>query len=249
MIMEIAVLYIATKRYVELWKGFHDTAEQFFLPEFKKRYFVFTDQPDFFSEKECVITKVEDDTEWFNVSLNRFDYFLLKEQELKEYDYVLFFNSDTIFRYEICPEGILPTLDNDNLIGCSMFKCSKTSKCYVDDASYACYIPLENRSEYYYIGSLIGGATSEFIKVCHDCSNMIREDKRKNLIPSTHDEAYYNKALSGKNPLLVDFASNDESLAPSILFRNKYRLFGQYISDLKKVKPLNRTTWKLFQKK
>lgn len=251
--MKVAVLYIATKRYVELWKDFHETAERFFLPGTDKGYFIFTDQPDVFTESGCVVTEIDDVPEWYAVSMNRFDYFLLKEKELQGYDYAFFFNANTIFRHEVTPESILPTEENDGLVGCAIYKIDRTAKCYEENTAFACHIPMEERGDYYYNGALIGGRTAEFMDVCSECSAMTQADREKGLLPLTHDEAYYNKALSGKHPLLIRFASHDAAAGSDILFRSKRDVFGDsYLRGLKRVRLDNNKwikIWKLLQSK
>ena len=49
---KIAIFYICTGKYNVLWKEFFLSSEEFFLPEFHKEYFVFTDAKSLEYEEE-----------------------------------------------------------------------------------------------------------------------------------------------------------------------------------------------------
>lgn len=42
----VAVLYIATGKYIVFWENFYKQTEKYFLPRHKKTYFLFTDHDD-----------------------------------------------------------------------------------------------------------------------------------------------------------------------------------------------------------
>ena len=46
---KVAVLYIATGKYVRLWPGFLESAEKYLLKSCEVEYFVFTEHPPDFS--------------------------------------------------------------------------------------------------------------------------------------------------------------------------------------------------------
>lgn len=247
--MKIAILYIATKRYKELWPLFFDSCEKHFLPNQEKKYLIFTDDITQFTGNKVKIISIVDSPNWFDVSLNRFDYFLQCEKELLDYDYTFFFNANTIFQSIVLEDKVIPTLENDYLIGSSMYKLSKAyyPKC---PQKSSCYIPEEKKKDRFYIGSFIGGRSKEFLNVCEKCSLMIAEDRRRNLIPDTYDEYYYNKALMDKNPLLVTaVGSGSHSNAP-ILFYNKQEILGKdYLNSIKSNNKILHRWQQLFQRK
>lgn len=250
--MEIAILYIATKRYKELWKKFHSSCESFFVKEATKTYYVFTDDTMYFINRSKApehLVQIKDEPNWYDVSLNRFDYFLSKKQDLAKYDYLFFFNANTIFQGPITTDMVIPALENDYMIGSSMYKLSKAyyPKC---SQKSSCYIPQDKIKDRFYIGGFIGGRSKEFLDVCEKCSLMIAEDRKRNLIPDTNDEYYYNKALEDKNPLLVtSVGSGSQSNAP-ILFYNKQEILGKdYISSIKSNNKILQRWQQLFQRK
>ena len=49
---KVAVLYIATGKYVRLWPGFLESAEKYLLKSCKVEYFVFTDVDHLAEEKD-----------------------------------------------------------------------------------------------------------------------------------------------------------------------------------------------------
>ena len=207
--MKIAILYIATKRYVELWDDFHNSAETYFLPNIQKDYFIFTDQPDKFDSSKYRVITIQDEKEWFEVSLNRFKYFLLAKEEILQYDYSFFFNANIVFNRIIEPIEVLPTEEDDWLIGTEL--------------------TLPKR----WCGSMIGGKSDVFMDVCTECYSMIEKDKERGVWRPNHDEYYYQSVLSNKNPLVITIVNNDDNSNSPILMRDKIKIFGDWMAELK----------------
>lgn len=83
--MNIAVLYIATGRYTVFWRDFYLSAEQFFLSDNKKDYYVFTDNNQIDFEKNPNVKKInQQKLGWPYDTMMRFDIFLGQEDSLKE---------------------------------------------------------------------------------------------------------------------------------------------------------------------
>jgi len=129
--MKVAILYICTGIYSQFWNGFYESCNKYFLKDIAdKHYFVFTDDASICQQED--ITVVPKKFEGFpDDSLYRFRTFLWKEDELKTFDYIFFFNSNIRF---ISPVGvgILPS-DEEGLVGFrgpGSFKYEKTPSMY-----------------------------------------------------------------------------------------------------------------------
>lgn len=72
---KIAILYIATGRYIVFWDEFYKKMEQNFLPDYPKTYFIWTDATDkkFPSNVKRIYQK---QLEWPLITLKRFEMFM-----------------------------------------------------------------------------------------------------------------------------------------------------------------------------
>ena len=81
----IGILYICTGPYVVFWKEFYESFEKNFLPDYEKRYFVFTDSDRIFADDNDRVKRVKiDQMPWPLITLLRFSIFLKEEKELKQ---------------------------------------------------------------------------------------------------------------------------------------------------------------------
>ena len=82
----IAILYICTGQYVNLWERFYETCEKYFLPKHKKTYFIWSDSKPKPFVNNIVFTYIK----WFpspHAMMNRYHHFMMRENDLKNYDY------------------------------------------------------------------------------------------------------------------------------------------------------------------
>ena len=85
--MNIAILYIATGRYITFWNDFFKSAEKYFITEATKHYFVFTDSqnPIEGEDTKRVERIYQQKLGWPYDTLMRFEIFLKAENELQHY--------------------------------------------------------------------------------------------------------------------------------------------------------------------
>lgn len=202
----IAVLYIATGRYIVFWKNFYKSCEKYFLKNYQKDYFVFTDSTEFaYSNKNNVNIIHQEHLGWPYDTMLRFDMFLRKKNELLQYDYIYFFNANIEF---IAPinEEVLPNNKNEGLVvqlhPACLFVKNPDKYAYDRNPNSQAYIPL-GHGKYYFAGGLNGGKANEYIKMCEKCSQMIHTDMSNNIIPLWHDESILNKYMLDKTPLIL----------------------------------------------
>lgn len=193
---KIAILYICTGKYNQFFQGFYESAEKFFMPSKSlKEYFVFTDDMSLCKStnvhlyyKECKGFPMD--------SLLRFDLFLSVKEELAKFDFVFFFNANMQFMKEV-GEEFLPVKEGlaavvhpwaYNKLAC-LFPYDRNKKS-------TAYIKRMNKTYHYYMGSLNGGRTRDYLQLAETCSRNVHTDLENGYIALYHDESHLNKYLS-----------------------------------------------------
>lgn len=199
----VAILYIATGRYIVFWDDFYKSAEKNLLPGFEKHYFVFTDD----TEKKLPenATRISQKAlGWPNITLDRFELFLTIEEVLKKYDYIYFFNANAEI---VSPVGkeILPTKQQGITVACHPnFYRSLDNLAYPYERRRGsmAYIPV-GQGVYYVQGSFNGGRSKEFLELIHTLYENTQTDKKNNIVALWHDESHLNRYILNKNPLVL----------------------------------------------
>ncbi len=224
--MKIAILYICTGRYAQFFDGFYESAEKFLLSGMEKRYFVFTDQEQL-TTAENVELLIRPCRGFPEDSLFRFDRFLEIKDKLKDYDYTFFFNANMRFvapvGEELLEERLTAVLHPgyyDKPAWRYPYERNKQSKAY---------IPAHEENYHYYMGSLNGGRTADYLALAETCSQHIHEDWDKGIVACYHDESHLNHYLREHNckPLSPAYAyieGKDLPFEPKILLIDKTRL-------------------------
>lgn len=196
--MRIAILYICTGKYSVFFDVFYKTSEKYFLSGVEKTYFVFSDNQELamydkvsFHFKEC---------EGFpKDSLFRFRTFLTVEQELQNYDYVFFFNSNMKFVEEVDAE-ILPT-EQDGWLCCLDAEYEKyyPHPCffpYERNKKSLAYVPRGLSKYRYYHAGVNGGRVKEYMEFSRTLMKNIEDDYNRGIVAVYHDESHVNKFFS-----------------------------------------------------
>lgn len=200
--MKIAVLYIATGRYTVFWNDFFRSCEKRFIKEAEKEYFVFTDAEHIdFEERQNVHLLPQKKLGWPYDTLMRFDMFLRIEEQLKQADYIFFFNSNTKFIQRITSSEILPDEAHDGLVAAT-FDWRRQDFTYECNPESLAYIP-EGSGKYYFRGGVNGGKSRSYLDMIKKLDENIKTDLAKNIIAQWHDESHINRYLLDKNPLVL----------------------------------------------
>lgn len=203
--MKVAILYICTGRYSIFWEEFFKNSESFFLPNYEKHYFVFTDADDIYEKDNIRVHPIFEDTkEWPFVTLYRFKIFLKVETELREFDYIFFFNSNMRF-LETIGEEILPNID-EKLLGVQHpggFGKTNVEFSYDRNIDSTAYIPY-GEGTYYFMGGFNGGRGADYLELIKELNSNIDIDYNKNIIALWHDESHLNRYLLNRNIKVLD---------------------------------------------
>lgn len=125
------------------------------------------------------------------------------EDELKNFDYIFFFNANILFIKEIGDE-ILPLKEDLVMVQHpGFFNKPKYKFPYERNRKSTAYIPKKIGS-FYVQGALNGGKGIEFIKLINVLSENINTDINNNIIAIWHDESHLNKYIINKNVKLLN---------------------------------------------
>lgn len=237
--MKIAVLYIGIGRYKVFWENFYRSCEKCFLPDTAKEYFFFTDQLD---ELKPVNVReyFQDDLGWPGNTLYRFQMFLKCKEELEAFDFIYFFNGNTLFLDTIGAEEVIPNESEGYLVALSWHIYDSLSNIkypYERNSKSAAYIP-KGEGTHYYQGGLNGGRSKEYLELMKQCNFQIIEDDKKGIVAIGHDESHLNKYLLGREVKLLSIKYGcpeewKEASLSKIIFQSKHKYFGVEMDKIK----------------
>jgi hypothetical protein len=192
---KIGLLYICTGQYKVFWNEFYKTAEEKFLLEYDKHYYIFTDDISYFQISDHIHVNKIDNLPWPLITLFRFRYFLSIRNELEQMDYLMFSNSNLVFVKEIKPDDILPRDEKNEKLFVTTHPgyelMSIWNAPFERNKKSTAYVPY-NLGKKYVIGALNGGKTDAFLKMAETLNNNITIDLKKNYIARWHDESHLN---------------------------------------------------------
>lgn len=199
---KVAILYIATKRYVTFWEDFYRSCEKYFLPNAQKTYFLFTDAKQI-EALENVKKIPHKFLGWPQETLFRFQTFLTQKKELEKFDYIYFINGTMAPRRlignEIFPsqeQGLMVTLHPGG------YRQKREKYTYDNNPASTAYIA-PNQGKHYFMGGFNGGTSSAFLHLMQQLDKATQSDYEKGIVALWHDESHLNKYMLDKNPLIL----------------------------------------------
>jgi len=219
--MRIGILYICTGKYDIFWKDFYQSAEQYFMQdtEITRQYYVFTDNKKLFGEKKNshIHRIVQKNLGWPDNTLKRFHMFLrIKEQLLKETDFLFFCNANLLFLKKI-DKDILPSIYGNGLVGTlhpGFYNAFCEKFTYERNPLSSAYIQ-PNNGHKYYAGGFLGGRTKEFLQLCEIIKHRVDEDEQNHIVAIWHDESHINRYFLENPPM---------TLSPAYLYPEGWEL-------------------------
>lgn len=248
----IGVLYICTGPYILFWKDFYESFEKNFLPEFEKKYYVFTDSDKIYAEENQFVKKIKiESLPWPLITLFRFSTFLKIQDDLETCDYLMFSNANMICNDIIMPEEFLPRESEKEILSVTAhpgyFGKNNINYPYERSKKSTAYIPW-NCGKDYVIGAMFCGKSDAFIKMSKTLKHNIEEDLKKNVIAKWHDESQLNRYIINKpgvrvlSPMFcypfgmnVDYPRKISAVSKEAKFDVK-SFKGQYITKQSKVR-------------
>lgn len=201
--MNIAVLSINLGEYVIFWKRFYESAQENFLPDCPKTYYVFTDANKLdYSEKENVHIIPHEDMGWPYNTMRRFQLFISIKDKLEDFDYIFFANANSEFLYPLTDKFLLPqkniiTVEHPGRHGDPAetipFERRKESRAYVSLEDGRIYVQ----------GAFIGGKSHAFIEMSETLERLTEEDLNEGIIAAVHDESFLNMYVAGRKDVQI----------------------------------------------
>lgn len=197
---KIGILYICTGKYKVFWPGFYETAEKYFLPDCEKHYFIFTDADtlEYTEGNSRVHMTKQEAVQWPFATLLRYEIFLQREVDLKNYDYLFFFNADAEFVKTVTREMFLPRREygEDLLVvqHAGYYETPPYEFTYDRNPLCRAFIPY-GVGKIYVCGGVNGGTSEGYLRMCRILAKRIRADLDRGIIALWHDESHLNKYI------------------------------------------------------
>jgi hypothetical protein len=187
---KVAIIFIGTNRYLNFFPSYYETCEEKLFPSLEKQYFVFTDgELDGDLPSNITLLKIPH-KEWPSITLERFHTILLAQEDLEEYDWLVFLDADMRVNQEITPEEFFKW-DKDFIAvhhpchyntGTGTFERRLESEACVTGDQLS-----------YYQGCLWGGKISSVIPMMKLLRERVDNDYKNDIIAVWHDESHLNK--------------------------------------------------------
>jgi hypothetical protein len=211
--MKIAVLSIATNNYKDFLKPLVSSINKHFIPSVQKDFYFFTDRSLDWFDSSVKWFKI-DHQPWPYITLKRFEFISKCLDQLKEYDYVFYFDSDmefidTLTSFDIGTKKYFAVC-HPSVVNNLYFWPVETNS-----ASTA-YIPERHRCVYVQ-GCIWGSRGSNIEYMVNTMKNNIDKDLENNIIASWHDESHLNK-------FMVDHRNDFSILSPSMAYPENWKM-------------------------
>ena len=105
----ITIFTICTGKYSMFFENFYNSCEEFFLKDYNKKYYVFTDGD--IIERDNIVKIHQEKLGWPYDTMMRFQMFNRVKDDVMSSDYAFFFNVNILFLKEISQE-VLPNQEN-----------------------------------------------------------------------------------------------------------------------------------------
>lgn len=190
----VGIILIATGRYISFFDPVYKSYEKYFLPGYKKNYFLLTDSEQSFGDN--VFTYKIERKGFPGDTLYRYHHFMkIKDDIMDKVDVVYYTDVDMKAVFPVGDE-ILPN-EKQPLIAVAhpgFFLRNRMGTPETRKESLAYISPNEKRP-FYVCGGVQGGFVKNYFAASENISNMIDRDGKNNIIAVWHDESYWNRYM------------------------------------------------------
>lgn len=202
---KVGILYICTGVYKMFWPEFYRSMGEHLLPTCEKHWFIFTDaapeEIEGYGTDPNIHIKYQEKEPWPYPTLKRFHMFCSILPQLREMDYLYFFNSNMVCLKDITEEEFLPRNEDElvvvqhiGYIGLKPYK-------YPYDRNPKCqaYIPY-NQGKVYVFGGINGASSKTYLAMVQELKRRVDVDLEHGIIAQWHDESHFNRYLYEGHP-------------------------------------------------
>ena len=193
--MKLALLYVATGKYIAFWKEFYESFEQNFCTNSEKDYYIFTDSLDFdYKNNDNVFVIEQESLGWPDNTLKRYHMFSRIISKLEKYDYIFFLNANCKCMSVITEEEFINDKDLIFVQHPGYFNKSNEAFPYERNEKSKAYIPYGD-GEKYNCGGDNGGKSASFIKLILSLRDETDLDLEQGIVAKWHEESHINHYL------------------------------------------------------
>lgn len=203
----MGIIYICTGAYSVFWDDFYCSFEKYFMAEYEKHYYLFTDNEKLLAivDDRIHVYRIENQP-WPLITLLRFGTFLKQEETMKKHDFLMFSNANIVCCTMIKPQEILPNREKGETLFFTQHPGYYNKKPWntpLDrNKRSRAYVPYCG-GDTYVIGAFFGGYTTEFLKMTHTLNERICEDLKQGIIARWHDESHINHYIIGRKGIRI----------------------------------------------
>ena len=235
---KVSIVFICLREYNLFFDRFYDSCEKLFLRGIPKQYYVITDHgPDFLGDKDNVTycqvrtpKRVDDNgkrrVDKRAIKLNKFTYIDNYWSQIRESDYIFYFDADSVIRRTIRQEDVI---DPDKSIvgvvhgfGSVRNGTGRKGNRFEDDPASSAYVdPDKYDTTTYYQSCLWGGKPNDVRAMVDDVKYWIEKDLdigHKNKY-NICDEVYVNKYFALNKSALHELDGRYSCPSEGIAFR------------------------------
>ena len=193
-----AIIFLGTGKYIDLFERYSESIFKYFLPEYEKTIYCFTDL-EYSSNDHIKYIKIEHLAPPL-VTLKRYETMLKIENDLLNFDYVFYIDADMVvvdYVTNIAFENYKYFgVQHPGFIG-------QIGTYETREISTACVTERDNRSIYYQ-GCLWGGSSKSVVELCKVLSKNIELDMINGIIAVWQDESHLNRFfIDNKNDVYL----------------------------------------------
>lgn len=206
---KVGLLIVATGRYVTFIEPLIRSAEQHFLKNHQRYFFVFTDHVDQVCKQDNVIAIYQKKLGWPYDSMFRCSMYYSNRDLYNDIDFLYACDSDMRFVDTVGDEilGDLVATQHPGYVGQrGTYEMNSQSLAYVAPREGTCY----------FAGGFYGGKRDEFIELNKTIFERIQIDLGHGIMPVWHDESHLNRYLIDHKPTVI--------LTPSYCYPESWRL-------------------------
>ncbi len=197
---KVAILFLGTRTYVNLFPNYYKNIKKYFLPNIKKYFFVYTDQVDypFLSKKDVIVVPIKH-RKYPLPMLYTFKSINKAADKLKKYDHIIWFDADMIVNRVVKEEEFF--CHDKQLFGVRHPNFLARKGTFDNNPKSLAYVRPEDNSSIYYQACLWGGQSKPFLKLLKELEKRVDIDLSKNIRSRILDESYLNKYFIEKKDI------------------------------------------------
>uniref|UniRef100_A0AAQ4R5I9 Globoside alpha-1,3-N-acetylgalactosaminyltransferase 1-like n=1 Tax=Gasterosteus aculeatus aculeatus TaxID=481459 RepID=A0AAQ4R5I9_GASAC len=238
----VAVVLFAVGKYTRFLKGFLESAEKYFLVDFRVTYYIFTDNKGdvptikLGKGRKISVVTIPSVNRWQEVVLGRMKWatITIDKQIRNEADYLYMMDIDSVFHNDFGAESLSPL---SAVLHRGYYKNTRRDQFpYERRPKSMAYIPTDE-GDYYYTAAVWGGYLEDMYRLVKYCYTQSEEDAKNDIEAVWQEESHLNKYLLYNKPTKVlspEYLWSDYDKIPADI---KVVRISQLVKNYEEVRP------------